>query len=133
MATSRTPVGKKTTSKTASNTKDKKPLAKKTIAVKPATKPQTIAKKASPTPAKKTTAAPAKKVSAPLAGKIAVIAKGQPKKMARKITVSPEERYHMIATAAYFLAERHGFNSCYAMKDWITAEAEIDAKLNAQK
>ena len=128
MATSRTATSKKTATKTASATP-----AKKTATVKPATKSKAAPKKVTATPVKKTAAAPAKKVIAPKTEKIAVAAKGLSTKEARRTTVSPEERYHMIATAAYFLAERHGFNSCYAMRDWITAEAEIDAKLNAQK
>jgi hypothetical protein len=37
----------------------------------------------------------------------------------------------MIATAAYFLAERRGFAGGYQMQDWIAAEAEIDAQLKA--
>lgn len=44
-------------------------------------------------------------------------------------SVSPEERYKMIASAAYFLSEHRGFARGYEMQDWITAEAEIDAKL----
>jgi len=83
------------------------------------------------TPVKKAAAIPAKKMSAPKAAKTATTAKSVPRKTAKKATVSPEERYQMIATAAYFLAERRGFSGCYEMGDWITAEAEIDAKLNA--
>ena len=68
--------------------------------------------------AKKTTAIPAEKVSSR-------------KKSINKNTVSPEERYCMIATAAYFRAEQRGFIGGYEMEDWISGEAEIDAKLNA--
>jgi hypothetical protein len=86
-------------------------------------------KATSSTPAKKAVAGtPAKKASA---SKAAATAKSTPKKTAKKTTVSSEERYQMIATAAYFLAERRGFSGCYEMVDWITAEAEIDAKLKA--
>ncbi len=119
MATSRTATGKKTAAKTTSSTPTKKPSAKKAVAVKPATR--------SKTPAKKTATAPAKKTTA----KAAAPAKSAPRKAAKKTTVLPEERYQMIATAAYFLAERRGFSGCYEMEDWITAEVEIDAKLNA--
>jgi hypothetical protein len=55
--------------------------------------------------------------------------KKAPAKKAVAIAVSPEHRYHMIATAAYYLAERRGFAGGYEMQDWITAEAEIDAQL----
>lgn len=56
------------------------------------------------------------------------------KKAAAKKTgvpVSPEQRYHMISTAAYYLAEKRGFAGGYEMQDWISAEAEIDARLKA--
>jgi glucan-binding YG repeat protein len=42
--------------------------------------------------------------------------------------ISPEQRYHMIATAAYFKAQQRGFAAGYHVQDWITAEKEIDAK-----
>lgn len=48
----------------------------------------------------------------------------------KKVKITPEERWHMIATAAYFLAERRGFAAGYEMLDWKTAEAEIDEKFN---
>jgi phosphoenolpyruvate-protein kinase (PTS system EI component) len=35
----------------------------------------------------------------------------------------------MIAEAAYFRAERRGFNGGDPVKDWIEAEAEVDARL----
>lgn len=44
--------------------------------------------------------------------------------------VSPEQRYHMIAEAAYFHAERRGFSGDPA-QDWLDAEAEIDRILQA--
>jgi hypothetical protein len=47
------------------------------------------------------------------------------------ISVSPEHRYHMIATAAYYQAERRGFAGGYEMQDWISAEAEIDVQLKS--
>ena len=52
-------------------------------------------------------------------------------KTTRKSTVAPEERYKMIAAAAYLRAERRGFASGHALDDWIAAEAEIDAMLKA--
>ncbi len=36
------------------------------------------------------------------------------------------DRQKMIATAAYYLAERRGFNSGDEIQDWLEAEAEID-------
>jgi len=58
-----------------------------------------------------------------------VVRKAAPKKKA--VQVSPEHRYHMIATAAYFLAEHRGFAGGYEMQDWISAEAEVDTKLKS--
>jgi hypothetical protein len=54
------------------------------------------------------------------------------KTTAKKKSASPEERYHMICTAAYFIAEKRGFEGGYEMNDWIAAEAQIDATLNGQ-
>ena len=41
---------------------------------------------------------------------------------------TPEERYRMVQTAAYFIAERNGFGGCSTMH-WVDAEREISAKL----
>jgi len=43
--------------------------------------------------------------------------------------VSPEQRQEMIATAAYFIAQRHGFTPGESDADWQAAEKEIDALL----
>ena len=40
-----------------------------------------------------------------------------------------EDRQHMISTAAYYRAERRGFNGGDPVQDWLDAEAEIDAML----
>ena len=40
-----------------------------------------------------------------------------------------EDRQHMISTAAYYRAERRGFNGGDEVQDWLEAEAEIDATL----
>lgn len=39
---------------------------------------------------------------------------------------SEEDRQQRIATAAYYRAERRGFNSGDAIQDWLEAEADID-------
>jgi hypothetical protein len=41
---------------------------------------------------------------------------------------SPEERYRMVETAAYYIAERSGFQGC-ATEFWAAAEIEIANKL----
>ena len=47
--------------------------------------------------------------------------------------VSAEERRRLIAEAAYFKAERRGFPKDGALEDWVEAEAEIDALLDARQ
>lgn len=44
-------------------------------------------------------------------------------------TISDDERYAMIAEAAYLLAEQRGFGGDAALDDWLRAEAEISARL----
>jgi hypothetical protein len=48
---------------------------------------------------------------------------------ARQTPVSREERYRMIAEAAYYRAQRRGFQGGNTAQDWLDAEAEIDARL----
>lgn len=50
------------------------------------------------------------------------------RKRAPERRITPEERYRMVAEAAYYLAERHGFGGD-AAADWLAAEEEIDAML----
>jgi chromosome segregation ATPase len=45
--------------------------------------------------------------------------------------VSAGQRRQMIAEAAYFRAERRGFDAGDPIKDWMEAEAEVDARLKA--
>ena len=84
----------------------KKPAAKAAPVKKAAAAAKPVAAKA---PAKK---APAKKVSAKKAN-----------------TITPEQRYRMVQEAAYFIAERHGFNGdCVYF--WTLAEVEISNLLD---
>jgi hypothetical protein len=43
--------------------------------------------------------------------------------------VSPDERNRMIAEAAYYRAEQHGFNPEDQVQHWLDAEKEVDAML----
>ena len=45
------------------------------------------------------------------------------------LPVSHEERWRMVAEAAYYIAQRRGFVGGDAVADWVAAEAEVDAKL----
>jgi hypothetical protein len=47
--------------------------------------------------------------------------------------LSQEQRREMIATAAYYIAERHGFSPGESEADWRTAEKEIDRLLKKGK
>ena len=108
------------TAKAAATAMPKKAAVKKaaSVAAKPkSTKPTAVKKAIAPAAAVKK--APAQK---------AVTGKADPaarKTMARH---TPEERYRMVQTAAYFIAERHGFDGC-ATDHWAAAEVEIANKL----
>jgi uncharacterized coiled-coil DUF342 family protein len=49
--------------------------------------------------------------------------------MASQNKVTGGQRQQMIAEAAYFRAERRGFNGGDAVRDWCEAEAEVDTRL----
>ncbi|MCU7891133.1 MAG: DUF2934 domain-containing protein [Candidatus Thiodiazotropha sp. (ex Ustalcina ferruginea)] len=54
------------------------------------------------------------------------------KKLKQKAsTITPEQRLDMIATAAYYIAEKHGFDPLRATQDWEDAEQQIDAILKS--
>lgn len=65
-------------------------------------------------------------------------AAAQKKPAARRTTgksagaVSAEERYRMIQEAAYLRAEREGFH-CDPYQCWLSAEAEVDARLASSR
>ena len=44
----------------------------------------------------------------------------------KQITLNPEERYRMIAVAAYYRAEKRGFISGDPARDWVDAETEVE-------
>jgi len=54
--------------------------------------------------------------------------KANPK--SQDVAVSPVHRVEMIATAAYYIAERHGFQPDRAHEDWYEAEQQIDTELS---
>lgn len=97
------------------------PATKKPAAKKPATKKTAavVEPKKSGTAAAKKTVAPAEKKS-PMKKAVA--------KAVGKTKISPEERYRMVQTAAYFIAERNGFQG-YPSDHWLQAELEIAAQL----
>jgi hypothetical protein len=48
------------------------------------------------------------------------------------VGVDPLHRQAMIATAAYFRAERRGFSGGNPLDDWLQSEAEIDRQLGGR-
>jgi hypothetical protein len=137
-ATPKKPVAKKSVDATvvaeipASKVTTKKSAAaplKKTAA--------TPAKKSEPVVAKDAAVAPSKNISAPKAvkpaGKPVAVAKSTPAASTTKVkvTVTAEQRYQMVATAAYFRAEQRGFATGHEAEDWKASEAQIDAMLKS--
>lgn len=123
--------GKPKVAKAAVATAAKSPVAKKPAAKKAAgkiTAAATTALKTAKTPAVKKEPIPAeqKKVSV-LKAKDALAKLVTLKKMAAQPT--PEERYRMVETAAYFIAEQNCFQG-RADEHWVAAERKIAAMLN---
>jgi len=96
----------------AKTTKEK--TVKKAVAAKPAKREAKVAAK--PVAVAAAAAAPAKPV---------VKAKSAPK------TISAQERYHMIDEAAYYRAEKNGFQ-VDPQENWIAAEREINELMAKQ-
>lgn len=114
-ASPKPPAAKKTVSKPA---KDESVVSKPTESKTPAVK-KAVAKKAAPIKKPE----PAKK---PAVKKAAVVSR---KVVSAIIVVSDEERYRMIAEAAYYRAESQQFRSD-PIRDWIEAERDITILLN---
>jgi hypothetical protein len=49
--------------------------------------------------------------------------KTAPRKPETVHKVTPEERWHMVAEAAYYIAEKRGFGFGHPVDDWVAAEA----------
>lgn len=79
------------------------------------------------TPSRTTTRATAPKTPASSTPSAATDVVPTPPAAPREI--SPEERYSMIATAAYFRAQSRGFAPGHEVQDWLDAQAEVDGEL----
>lgn len=108
----------KSTSKTAKTT------TKKEAAPKVEAKPKAAAK--APAAAK-----PVAPVKAPAAAPAPAPVKAAAPVKASAKTISAQERYHMIDEAAYYRAEKSGFQ-VDPHQNWIAAEKEIDELLAKQ-
>src|SRR5260221_13318301 len=51
----------------------------------------------------------------------------------KKIAVSAEDRYHMIAIEAYYRAKRQNFDPRYVVQHWMDAQAEVDRMLEGNE
>jgi hypothetical protein len=61
-----------------------------------------------------------------------VVKKAVAKNNARA-TISPRERYEMIATMAYYRAEQRNFEPGHDVEDWLDCESTIDSMLEKSK
>jgi hypothetical protein len=100
---------------------EKKAAARKKAAPGVTAKKATARKKAAPGVAAKK--AGARKNATPRAAA---------KKNGSEKQISLEERFRWVQEAAYFKAEREGFN-CDQSECWLAAEAEIDARLASSR
>jgi hypothetical protein len=131
-----------TTTKAAPKKAATKPAIKAESAAKPvaAGKPAAAAKSAAPakpaTAAKPVAAEKPAAVAKPAEKKPAAVKKPAVAKAAKStdktIVLSDEQRYRMIAEAAYYRAESNQFKSD-PLRDWIDAESDIVALLNGSK
>ncbi|MEO8343407.1 MAG: DUF2934 domain-containing protein [Gallionella sp.] len=115
---SKTPI-----TKTAKKPGVKKPAIKKTAATmaKPKKTRVPAVKKAGTSIKKKTP-------HTQIPGSKAATSNATPATTQIAVKPTPSERYRMVETAAYFIAEQHGFHG-RSDEHWATAEREIAAKL----
>jgi hypothetical protein len=59
--------------------------------------------------------------------------KKEKKPRQKTLRISAGQRLDMIATAAYYIAEKHGFDPNRAAQDWEEAERQIEAMLMPEK
>ena len=118
-------VGKpKTTTKATLITVAKKAPAKTTVVAEPRTTKVSTVKKVAAPAAKKTVAAK-KLQGAKIKPEVVKLKSAATRRTSQP---TPEERYRMVEMAAYFIAERHGFQG-RSDEHWAAAEREIAARL----
>ncbi|RLW54596.1 MAG: hypothetical protein B6D76_06760 [gamma proteobacterium symbiont of Stewartia floridana] len=59
--------------------------------------------------------------------------RSEPQLESRPNPIDPSLRYQMIETAAYYIAEKHGFDPRKSVEDWAQAEQEIDTMLDEEE
>jgi len=118
-----TPDSKKRTTKKIPAKKKAADNARENTAKKVAMKPDVNTKEA---PAKKV---PKKKAVKAKQAPAKRVAKKSSKSPASSIKITSEERWKMIAIAAYHRAENRGFAPGHELQDWAEAEQEVDKLL----
>ena len=103
------------------STANKKKTSKKKVSKKAVTRKKSNKKVAKKTSTKK--AAVKKKVARKNSAKKTAIT--------GSLNISTQERWKMIAVAAYLKAEKRGFATGNELEDWTEAEREIDALLDS--
>ncbi|MCG8018344.1 MAG: DUF2934 domain-containing protein [Candidatus Thiodiazotropha sp. 'RUGA'] len=73
------------------------------------------------------------KVKEKKARKAKKVKRSEPQLESRPNPIDPSLRYQMIETAAYYIAEKHGFDPRKSVEDWAQAEQEIDSMLNEEE
>ena len=58
--------------------------------------------------------------------------KGKTSVTTTPVEITPEERWRMIAVAAYHRSEKHGFSPGREMDDWLQAERDINELLGTR-
>jgi len=118
------PAKKAVTKKTASTAK--KAVVKKTAPAAAPVAKKAAAKKA---PVRKTAARQPVPKAAP---SVSQRLPERPVTLKPAAEVTPEERWRMVAEAAYYRAEKRNFAPGHHDEDWSAAEAEVDALLQSR-
>lgn len=77
---------------------------------------------------KSATPATRAKTSAAIKEEVAVKPSRKPAR-SRPATIPVEQRRHYVEVAAYYIAERRGFDGSSELEDWLQAEIEVDQML----
>ncbi len=88
---------------------------------------ETPSKRKSKLKAKQVAVVGAQVASKKAAGTSAARARTRAAKNRVNAIISSEDRYRLIAEAAYYLAEQRGFDGGDTIQDWLQAEAKIDS------
>ncbi len=63
-------------------------------------------------------------------GAAIVVLESAPTVTAAQSDIDPDIRRQLVATEAYFLAERRGFAAGNELEDWVAAEKAVDSRLH---